>query len=291
MSDFTPKVLEAKGKTIDEAVFSGMQQMDVSLDEISIETVQEGTKGLFGFGAKPYIVRLTQKNPALLFDEPVLNETKQKPRKSMDTREVHLPKADITPNIKRNDKQKYDSRFETKKTVHKSPEHRNPVQKESIPFIAFDPAASQEDIPQGVLFLHGLLERMTIPAPLSYRLTESALKIRIKSEFMGILIGYRGETLDSLQYLTSLAVNKGEQPYCRVTIDMENYRSKREETLIRLAKKMAAQVRETGEPCQVEPMNAYERRVMHAALQNNQYVTTFSEGEEPERFVVIAPIK
>jgi spoIIIJ-associated protein len=105
---------------------------------------------------------------------------------------------------------------------------------------------------------------------------------------MGILIGYRGETLDSLQYLVSLVINKGhETAYKRVVLDTENYRSKREETLKRLAQKVASTVRRTGKNVRLEPMNPYERRIIHSALQDDRYVKTYSEGEEPYRRVVV----
>ncbi len=119
---------------------------------------------------------------------------------------------------------------------------------------------------------------------------EDSLHLRIDSKTMGVLIGHRGATLDALQYLTALVVNhKREGGYVRVALDTEDYRSKREETLRRLARRQAQRVRETGEPVNLEPMKPYERRTLHATLQNNPYVFTYSDGEEPNRYVVIAP--
>jgi len=120
--------------------------------------------------------------------------------------------------------------------------------------------------------------------------TPEALKFKIDSDTMGVLIGHRGETLDSLQYLTGLIVNRNREEYRRVVLDTENYRNKREDTLVRLARKLAGQVRSTGKPLTLEPMNPYERRVLHATLQNNPYVSTHSTGEEPNRRVVIEPV-
>ena len=118
---------------------------------------------------------------------------------------------------------------------------------------------------------------------------EEALKINMVGENQGILIGHRGETLDALQYLCSLRVNKDRDEYIRVTLDTENYRAKREQTLINLANRMAQKAVRSGRRMAMEPMNPYERRIMHSALQGNVQVTTHSEGEEPNRRVVIVP--
>jgi spoIIIJ-associated protein len=116
---------------------------------------------------------------------------------------------------------------------------------------------------------------------------DQCLYMRVSGDNMGVLIGRRGDTLNALQYLTSLVANRAEGPYKRVVVDTENYRLKREQTLERLAKRMAEQVERTGNPLSLEPMNPYERRVMHATLQQNPRVRTHSEGEEPHRHVVI----
>lgn len=120
---------------------------------------------------------------------------------------------------------------------------------------------------------------------------EAGAALTLSGEDIGFIIGHRGETLDAMQYLTSLAVNRNrkEEGYTRVTLDTEGYREKREETLARLARKIAGQVKASGRPRELEPMNPYERRVLHASLQNNPYVVTHSEGEEPNRRVVISP--
>ena len=119
--------------------------------------------------------------------------------------------------------------------------------------------------------------------------TENCANITLSGDGLGVLIGRRGETLDALQYLTGLVANRVDNSYYRVTIDVGNYREKREETLARLARKIAGQVKASGRPRELEPMNPYERRVLHASLQNNPYVVTHSEGEEPNRRVVISP--
>ena len=121
-----------------------------------------------------------------------------------------------------------------------------------------------------------------------YNEEEQELSLNLEGDDMGILIGKRGQTLDSLQYLVSLIVNKGTEGYLRVKLDTENYRERRKETLETLAKNIAYKVKRTKRPVSLEPMNPYERRIIHAAIQNDKYVTTRSEGEEPFRHVVIA---
>ncbi|WP_300262509.1 RNA-binding cell elongation regulator Jag/EloR [Clostridium sp.] len=137
-------------------------------------------------------------------------------------------------------------------------------------------------------FLSDILDNMNIEAEINIEESKDVVKINLTGAKMGTIIGYRGETLDSLQYLTSLVVNKAkEDKYKRVVLDTQNYRQKREETLKRLANKIAYKVRKSGKILKLEPMNPCERRVIHSELQNNDFVKTFSEGEEPYRRVVV----
>ncbi|MDU5107598.1 MULTISPECIES: RNA-binding cell elongation regulator Jag/EloR [unclassified Clostridium] len=138
------------------------------------------------------------------------------------------------------------------------------------------------------LFLRNILNSMKVQAEIRIREENDIIHIDLTGPKMGIIIGYRGETLDALQYLTSLVVNKDHNiPYKKVVLDTENYRKKREETLIRVAEKTAYKVKKIRRPYKLEPMNPYERRIIHSALQDNEYVYTFSEGEEPHRRVVV----
>ena len=139
-------------------------------------------------------------------------------------------------------------------------------------------------------FLMDVLEAMDLKATVSLEENkeERTLDIDLAGDDMGVLIGKRGQTLDSLQYLVSLVVNKGEDDYIRVKVDTENYRQRRKDTLENLAKNIASKVRRNGKAVTLEPMNPYERRVIHSALQNDRYVETHSEGEEPFRKVVVA---
>ena len=138
-------------------------------------------------------------------------------------------------------------------------------------------------------FLKNVTSMMGLEVSLDIQENEEAMLINMQGDNQGILIGHRGETLDALQYLTSLQVNKGGKEYRRVTPDTEGYRAKREQTLIALAGRMANKVQKSGRRMMLEPMNPYERRILHATLQDNPYVTTHSEGEEPNRRVVITP--
>ncbi len=152
-------------------------------------------------------------------------------------------------------------------------------------------AKKQETIEdKAVDFLSQIFDAMNMEVSIkaAYNAEEQEMSIELEGDDMGILIGKRGQTLDSLQYLVSLIVNKGTEGYLRVKLDTENYRERRKETLETLAKNIAYKVKRTKRPVSLEPMNPYERRIIHAALQNDKYVTTRSEGEEPFRHVVIA---
>lgn len=150
--------------------------------------------------------------------------------------------------------------------------------------------ATQQDKEAAQKFLREVLDAMGIKAEIRAKCIEDSLYINLSGPKMGIIIGRRGQTLDSMQYLVSLVVNKdkGREGYVKVILDTEDYRRKREETLVRLSKRLADSVVKTGKKVELEPMNPYERRIIHSALQNNNKVTTFSEGEEPYRKVVIA---
>ncbi|AZV58975.1 RNA-binding cell elongation regulator Jag/EloR [Clostridium sp. AWRP] len=137
-------------------------------------------------------------------------------------------------------------------------------------------------------FLKSVLDKIKVKAEIEIKEDKNGIKIYLTGQEMGILIGYRGETLDALQYLISLVINKNhDTEYKRVVLDTENYRFKREETLKRLARRVAEKVKRTGRIIKLEPMNPYERRIIHSALQNNIYVNTYSEGQEPFRRVVV----
>ena len=155
------------------------------------------------------------------------------------------------------------------------------------PFVA-TPEEALSDIDKGARdFLLGLTEKMSVPTQIEVSESEEQLRMQLSGENMSILIGRRGETLDALQYLTSLNVNRNREEYLRVSLDTENYRAKREEALRKLAVRMANRAKKSGRRVALEPMNPNERRILHSALQNDPEVTTHSEGEEPYRRVII----
>ena len=146
----------------------------------------------------------------------------------------------------------------------------------------------RDSIKEAKRFLYDIFENMGISATIETEETNDAVRMNIYGDNMGIIIGYRGETLDSLQYLTSLVLNKDHnEPYRKIILDAENYRLKREQTLRNLAEKTAARVIKSGRAFKLEPMNPYERRIIHSELQGNSEIVTFSEGEEPYRRVVV----
>ena len=149
--------------------------------------------------------------------------------------------------------------------------------------------AKPDSLDNAKTFLVSVLSSMDINADMDIKEENDIININLKGPKMGLVIGYRGETLDSLQYLVSLVVNKNrENPYKRVVLDAENYRHKREETLIKVAQKTAYKVKKSGRPYKLEPMNPYERRIIHSALQEYTDIKTYSEGEEPFRRIIIS---
>ena len=221
--------IEAKGKSVDEAIFNGLQQMGLGIDEVEIEILHEGSKGLFGLG-KSALVRLTQKG-----EEQPKQSSRTEPTAAAEVKVV-TPAADSAP----------------------------------------------QD------FLNGLFELMKIDANcFASDMDEKTVKVEISGKDTAVLIGRRGDTLDALQYLTGLVINRGREDYKKVMLDAENYRHKREVTLEKLARRLANNVIKSGKPVTLEPMNPYERRILHATLQPNPKVETYSEGEEPYRRVVI----
>ncbi len=314
------RTLDATGKTIDEAIFNGLHELDLSIDEVEIDILQHETKGVLGIGAKCAIVRLIEREPEQIVIPEYLTDAERTrsgersgPRR--DDRGPRPPRRDDRgPRPQSQDRQPRPEGGRPPQQRQEGDRPRQPRPEGARPPREGGPDRSRrdgrrEDYPAtpprpqvdysleaaegnaAADFLAGLLSHMGIEAKVLANVSEEGIRLRIDSASMGILIGHRGETLDAIQYLCSLHVNRTrkETGYTRVTIDTEGYRDKREETLTRLARKVASQVRSTGRPRTLEPMNPYERRVLHATLQSNPYVTTYSEGEEPNRRVVVAP--
>ena len=279
------KSMEFSGRSVDEAIFHGLTEMGVTIDEVEIETIQTETKGLFGIGSKMAVVRLTEREVPLVMEMEQAFRKESEPRQSRDDRSRPPRGGDRRggrgPRNDRGDRMDRGPRSD----------RGEPREREAVPEPQYDYSEELANETPCAQFLSELLQKMDVPAKVLAANTENGLRLCIAAETMGLLIGRRGETLDALQYLTSLVANKGrkDEGYLRVTLDTEGYRSRREETLRRLARKTASQVRENGRPVAMEPMNPYERRVLHSALQGFRGVTTYSEGEEPNRHVIIAP--
>jgi len=270
--------MEFSGHSVDEAIFVGLNEMGVTIDEVEIETIQSESKGLFGLGAKMAVVRLTER------EVPLVMEMEQVYRK-----ETQAAMRGERPQRGRSDRGGRERSGNGGGRIDRSRE-REPA---AVPAEQYDYSEELAKKTPCAEFLSGLLEHMNVPGRVLAAETENGLRLCIDAETMGLLIGRRGETLDAMQYIVSLVANRNrkENGYVRVTLDTEGYRSRREETLRRLARKNAARVRQTGRAVAMEPMNPYERRILHSALQGFTGVSTHSEGEEPNRYVIITPEK
>lgn len=291
--------IESTGRSIDEAIFNGLKELEVSIDGVEIEILQQESKGILGIGARPAKVRLTEREPEEIIMPDYL---KEQPRDRFDRRDRgdrpgrndrndrrdrsgRPDRADRADRGERPERTDRGDRPERRERTDRPERERQPQK----PAVEYTLEAAQDN--QAAQFLTGMIHNMGVDGQVLANVSEEGVRLCVDTPNMGVLIGHRGETLDAMQYLTSLAVNRNrkEEGYTRITLDTEGYREKREETLTRLARKIAGQVKASGRPRVLEPMNPYERRVLHATLQSNPYVTTHSEGEEPNRRVVVSP--
>lgn len=301
------KSIEITGKTVDEAIFKGLDEMGLSIDEVDIEILDEGGKRLFGIGTKPCKIKLTERDRETV--EQTLRQAKE--QEEAEKRQKEARKA-----ARRDDRRSYGDRERSDRDRgdrgerrprerqprpprqdrqarpaaagedHARRERRGRESEPAKPFFEGEPA----EFGQEGDFLKGVLERMGVECEISCLVNKEmdTKCFQISGKGMGVLIGRRGETLNALQYLCSLVANKGDSEYHRIIVDTENYRGRREGALIKLAENKAGLVKKTGKSVRLEPMNPYDRRVLHAALQNNPNVKTHSEGDEPNRRVVIS---
>ena len=275
---------EFSAKTVDEAITKASLEFETFSENLEIEVISEGKSGFLGFGAKPAIIKVRKKEVSEQLETPVEEEKKEEaaaqeiPKtarketvKEQKREAVKEPKKEVKKEVKREVKKETEQPKEERKVVERSPEEVAEMKAEAEKFL-------------GGVFKAMELE---VEIKMDYKAEEGNLDIEFVGHDMGILIGKRGQTLDSLQYLTSLVVNKGRQGYVRVKLDTEDYRNRRKETLENLARSIAYKVRKTRKTVSLEPMNPYERRIIHSALQGNRYVETYSEGNEPYRHVVV----
>lgn len=296
--------VESSAKTMEEAVTQGLEKLGVSFADVKIDILDEGSKGFLGIlGGKPVVVRLTVREDveggedvlSSVALEDAVKEPEQKParkRKPKADKPEDKPekpaaqeKAD-QPKAPRAEKPAKAPKAEKPAKAEKAPKAEKPAA--PAPEAVQPPADAEAPEGRAFTFLTDVTRLMGVEVTINARRDEEGnVRVDMFGDTLGILIGRRGETLDALQYLTSLYVNKGSEDYIRVTLDTENYRAKREEALRRLANRMANRAVKTGRKVVMEPMNPYERRILHSALQQNDAVTTHSEGEEPNRHVVI----
>ena len=272
------KFIDMTGKTEDEAIRRALEQLGLERDDVSVEILERAKSGFLGIGGSPATVRVS-------YDDGQPEPVKPEPKSA-------APKAEKKPVYCAEVLQKEVRAREKQEREAKRGERRAEPKAEKAPH---EPAVLGEEVrdeksEQIRTFLSGLLEHMDAKADVKvYEVEKNRYKVILEGEKLGALIGRRGETLDAIQQLTNYSINRGgESKRARVQIDAENYREKREESLERLAQKVAGKVVKYRRNVTLEPMNAYERHVLHTALQDTQYITTFSIGTEPNRRVVVS---
>ena len=300
------KTIVSTGKTIDLAIEAALNQLGLDRDSVSVMVLQQAKSGFLGFGAQPAKVQLTYEVP-----DPVIEKTPAQPKSALGSASRSKPKATAIPGVTtepvkpeapkpeapkpeapkapRQDKPKA-PRPEKKPEAPKAPREPKPEKKaEPKVYAPAETGSTEEKIEQ---FIKGLLEHMGSQAvPHCEKVEANTYKVDLVGDDLGYLIGRRGDTLDAIQHLTNYTINRGVDGHVRVNVDAECYREKREESLRRYARKKAQQVLKARRRTTLEPMNAYERHVIHAALQDMDNITTHSTGVEPNRRVVIEYVR
>lgn len=276
------KFIDMTGKTEDEAIRRALEQLSLERDDVSVEILERAKSGFLGIGGSPATVRISYDDGQ---PEPKPEPVKPEPKSA-------APKAEKKPVYCAEVLQKEVRAREKQEREAKRGERRAEPKAEKAPHepVVLGEEVRDEKSEQIRTFLSGLLEHMDAKAEVKvYEVEKNRYKVILEGEKLGALIGRRGETLDAIQQLTNYSINRGgESKRARVQIDAENYREKREESLERLAQKVAGKVVKYRRNVTLEPMNAYERHVIHTALQDTQYITTFSIGTEPNRRVVVS---
>ena len=275
--------IDVTGKTTEEAIANALAQLGMSRDDVSVEILAQAKSGFLGLGASPAKVRVTYGPDEATMDDVVL-PTFEKPVKK-----EPAPKKAAQPQ-KSEPKKPAEKKPEPKKQEPKKPEAAEkqpapvkPVAEENLPL------CEDKNAQRITAFLTGLLAHLDSQAQVKvYEVEKGRYKVILDGDKLGQLIGRRGETLDAIQQLTNYAINDKGEKRIRIQVDAENYRAKREASLESLAAKVAAKVTRYRRSVTLEPMNAYERHVIHAALQDTAGVTTYSIGTEPNRRVVVA---
>ena len=280
--------IDVSGKTVEEALAKALAQLNMDRDDVSVRVLERAKSGFLGLGASPAVIRVTygeemEEAPT----EPVRPEPIAEPRPAAPRAErpqrSERPAKQEKPRPPKSEKPKAEPKPEAKEDL---PEIERPASLTPAPLGEEVDDAKAQAIKQ---FLTGLLRQMEAEAEIRiYQPEKGRYKVILEGKNLGALIGRRGETLDAIQQLTSYAVNRSGDRRCRIQLDAENYRERREQSLCRLAEKMAEKAVRYRRNVTMEPMNAYERHVIHTALQDTPHVTTYSTGVDPNRRVIVA---
>ena len=274
------KTIVTTGKTIDEAIENALTQLGLDRDNVSVQVLAQAKSGFLGIGATPAKVEVTYEAPDPAPKVALSSASRSKPKAKPVAKEepkVEVPKVEAPKPAPKKEEPK-----ERKPKVEKTPV----APKEYTPAA---PGSVEEKIEQ---FLKGLLEHMGSAAvPHAWKEEDNTYMVELTGEDLGYLIGRRGDTLDALQHLANYTINRGIEGHIRINVDAECYRQKREDSLRRYAQKKAQQVLKAHRRTTLEPMNAYERHVIHATLQDTDRITTYSVGTEPNRRVVIEYVR
>lgn len=269
--------IRVSAKTLDDAITEALIQLGVTSDRLEYNVIEKGSAGFLGIGMKQAVIEAWKKEEKA--EEPEIEDFKEAVKEEISSiMEEPVKKEESV-------KEKKESPKQVKDKPAKMPKEKKeePVKEEQV--LA---KVEEQTIKAVEQFLKDTLKAMDMDVEITSSIDEDgALYVDMKGEHMGILIGKRGQTLDALQYLANRVANKHQAGYVRVKLDTENYRARREETLKHLAKNIAHKVKRNRRPVVLEPMNPYERRIIHSALQSDPYVTTHSEGEDPYRKVVV----
>ena len=264
-------------KDVDSAVKLALEGLQLGIDEVDVTVLEEPSRGFFGIGQKLALVKVEKKKEA------------KEPPKETKKPEVKKEKKPEKPQAALEEKPKAAKAETPKRKKERAPRRAEREMQDLEPVIEKIPEDELIDVQDhaALKFLEEVTKEMGLDMDIKAKAGKETLYIDIQGKDSGTVIGKRGQTLDAIQYLTSLVVNKEQSGYTRVVIDAENYRAKREKTLELLAIRLAKKVGKTKRSIKLEPMNPYERKVIHATLQNHPYVTTRSEGQDPYRRVII----
>lgn len=281
---------EKWGVDVEEAVKLALMDLKVSRDEVEVTVLEEPSKGFFGIGSKLAKVRVEKKKkpePEPVAVKPAAEADAVKERPARETRPQEKEQKSNKKNHKENKGSKSNRAPKEQKPREQKPREQKSREVKEIASIVDKSKLHDIEDHEALRFLKEVTEKMGLDLSIRAMAGDDMVYLEMDGKDSGTVIGKRGQTLDSIQYLTSLVVNKNSEKYIKVVVDAENYRAKRQKTLEQLANRLAAKVIKTKKYVRLEPMNPYERKVIHATLQQNRNITTRSEGEEPYRRVVI----